>query len=52
MPPEWAIILEAAHGDPLRAQEIEESVSAEWWHRWLADRNTRAEVQASEKKKS
>ena len=24
----------AANGDPLRAQEIEENISAEWWLRW------------------
>lgn len=32
--PLWASILLAANGDPLRAQEIEERVTEEWWERW------------------
>jgi len=40
-PPIWAVILEAANYDPLRAQEIEERVNAQWWSRWLADRTER-----------
>ena len=35
------MILEAANYDPLRAQEIEERVNAQWWSRWLADRTER-----------
>jgi len=35
------LILEAANYDPLRAQEIEERVNAQWWSRWLADRTER-----------
>lgn len=34
--PLWASILSAANGDPLRAMEIEERVSEEWWARWQA----------------
>lgn len=36
MPPVWAVILSMAQGDPLRAQEIEEGLTEEWWFRWLA----------------
>ena len=32
--PPWVAILEAAGGDPLRAQEIEDEISQDWWERW------------------
>ena len=37
--PYWYLILEAANGDPLRAQEIEVNISQEWWERWMANRD-------------
>jgi hypothetical protein len=45
------VILEAANYDPLRAQEIEERVDAEWWSRWLTDRNERIGAANKERKK-
>ncbi len=44
-PPLWALVLEAAGMDPLRAQVIEDQVSAEWWMRYVTYR--RAEAQAA-----
>jgi hypothetical protein len=35
------LILEAAGYDPLRAQEIEESVTQEWWERFRYEREQR-----------
>ena len=32
--PLWVSILQAASGDPLRAQELEEKLSATWWRRY------------------
>lgn len=29
--PEWAVILRMANGDPLRAQQIAEELTPEWW---------------------
>ncbi|MFA5457715.1 MAG: hypothetical protein WC261_08815, partial [Synergistaceae bacterium] len=40
-PPYWAVVLEAAGYDPLRAQEMEEKLTEIWWERWLVDRNER-----------
>lgn len=39
--PLWHFVLEAAHHDPLRAQEIEAGVSQYWWECYLADRDAR-----------
>lgn len=39
--PLWLMTLEAAGYDPLRAMEIEERVSQEWWDRYLLDRDQR-----------
>ena len=33
--PRWYLILQAANFDPLRAQEIVESVSGEWWMNYM-----------------
>lgn len=33
--PEWAMALDMAHGDPLRAKEIFETLDAEWFNYWL-----------------
>jgi len=49
-PPEWALILEAAGYDPLRAMEIEERIDQEWWQRWLVDRDARVSAQNKDKK--
>ncbi|KRT76723.1 MAG: hypothetical protein XU14_C0033G0021 [Armatimonadetes bacterium CSP1-3] len=32
--PLWVAILQAASGDPLRAQEIESGLSEAWWQRY------------------
>ena len=40
-------MLEAAHHDPLRAQEIEGQVSRVWWERYLADREERLAAEAA-----
>lgn len=32
--PFWVAILEAAGGDPLRAQEMEAGLTREWWEYW------------------
>jgi len=39
------MILEAANFDPLRAQEIENELSAEWFDRWLIARKARADAE-------
>lgn len=39
--PEWAMALDMAHGDPLRAKEIFETLDAEWfgyWAVWMSER--------------
>ncbi len=40
--PVWALAFDAANGDPLRAQEIEEQVSERTWMRYLAYRREQA----------
>ena len=40
--PLWVLSLEAAGGDPLRAQEIEELVSEKWWARMMVYRREMA----------
>ena len=39
--PTWILLLEAAGYDPLRAMEIEDKISQEWWERWMLDRDMR-----------
>lgn len=34
-PPIWALCIEAADGDPLRAQEIYNQLDREWWEYWM-----------------
>lgn len=43
--PIWVVTLEAASGDPLRAQEIEDQVSELWWTRLLVYRRETARAQ-------
>jgi len=38
------LILEAANNDPLRAMEIEEKVTAEWWAYWQTFKKELAEA--------
>lgn len=45
-----ALLLEAANGDPLRAQVIEAKVSGEWWETWLAWREARGELAAEQQR--
>ena len=42
--PSWVVILEAAGGDPLRAQEIENEVTQRWWERWVVVRKAKAQA--------
>lgn len=42
--PTWVILLEAANGDPLRAQEIEENLTAYWWSRYQEYTKERSKV--------
>jgi hypothetical protein len=42
--PIWALILEAAQGDPLRASEIEANLTQEWWEYWRVWRNETAKA--------
>jgi hypothetical protein len=42
--PLWVIILNAAGGDPLRAMEIEERISQEWWERMGEYNSIKADV--------
>lgn len=46
------MVLEAAGNDPLRAQEMEESLSQLWWDRWIVDRKHRTKAQERERKKA
>ena len=34
--PFWVLILEAAKGDPLKAQELEEGLTKDWWMKYRA----------------
>lgn len=43
-PPLWLLIMDAASGDPLRAQEIEAGLTREWWERWLLYRKKQGEA--------
>ena len=45
--------MEAADGDPLRAQEMTERLEPEWWERWLMWRGERdaAQKAAANRKK-
>ena len=38
------MLLEAADYDPLRAQQIENELTQEWWERWLVDREERVKA--------
>ena len=39
------MLLEMSNGDPLRAQEIEEKLSGDWFDRWVIWRNEKAEAE-------
>ena len=45
----WGLLLEAAGYDPLRAMEIEENITQEWWERWLYDREQRIKIQEAKR---
>lgn len=42
------LMLEAANGDPLRAQQIEDELRRDWWYYWLTYAKEKSEA-ASEK---
>lgn len=42
--PIWAMCLDMAHGDPLRAKQIMDEVDGVWVDRWLMWRKERAFV--------
>jgi len=44
--PRWVVILNAADGDPLRAQEIESELNQYWWEHWLVYREEQGKAQA------
>jgi hypothetical protein len=44
--------MEAAQGDPLRAQEIEERLSETWFERWMAWRQASSEAMESAKREA
>lgn len=35
----WTNCLDMAHGDPLRAKEIYETLDETWWERWIVWHN-------------
>lgn len=39
--PLWAFLLDAANGDPLRAQELEANLEPEWWEYFLIYRRAK-----------
>lgn len=49
--PLWVMVLEAAGGDPLRAQEMEERLSQLWWDRWMTNRKYRVQAEERERKR-
>lgn len=49
--PLWVLILEAAGGDPLRAAELEDSVSQTWWERYMLYRQEKAKADREERKR-
>ncbi len=48
----WAVVLEAANGDPLRAMQMEVELSEEWWVRYVQARRARAEAEQALKDNS
>jgi len=40
--PYWAVALEMAHGDPLRAKEIYTKLDKVWYRRWMIYKSERA----------
>ena len=51
-PPLWLLVLEAAQGDPLRAQVIEAELSRVWWERWLIYRQEQGKAIEIEERKA
>ena len=49
-PPLWLMILDAAQGDPLKAQEIEAGLSSYWWERWLIYRKEQGNAERRAKR--
>jgi hypothetical protein len=51
--PLWVSVLEAAKGDPLRAQQIEKELTGYWWERWVLYQreSTKAEEERQRKAK-
>ena len=43
--PSWVAIMEAADGDPLRAQQLEDEISQSWWERYMLWAKLKAEGQ-------
>lgn len=38
-PPIWLVLLDAAKGDPLQAQRMEDELTQVWWERYTAYRD-------------
>ena len=45
------LILEAADNDPLKAQHMENELSAAWWHRYMVYRKIYGDYMAAQERK-
>ena len=43
--PSWVAIMEAADGDPLKAQQIEDEINQVWWERYALWNKLKSEGQ-------
>jgi len=43
--PVWVVLLDMANGDPLRAAQIEDELTQEWWERAVVYRSELAQAQ-------
>ena len=50
--PLWVSILEAANGDPLRAQELEETLTKDWWLKYKAYSRVATQVMKAAERKA
>ena len=48
----WVLIMDAAQGDPLKAQQMEENLSETWWERWLEWHTATAKVADEQARKA
>ena len=50
--PFWVLILEAAKGDPLKAQELEEGLTKDWWMKYRAYGKAVTRIMKAQEQKS